>query len=61
VLEGVDPDVLVRQLLGYYRDLTAVIVGCPAEFMHFAPPSDYEQILVAAKKLGLATISSDAY
>jgi DNA polymerase III subunit gamma/tau len=47
---------LVEQLLQHYRDLAAVSVGCPAELMHVSPTSDYEQILDAAKELGLATI-----
>lgn len=56
VYEGVDVGILVRQLLGFYRDLAAALVGCPAELMHFLPTRDYVQFQVAAKELGLATI-----
>lgn len=56
VLEGVDAGMLVRQLLWYYRDLMAVLVGCPADLTFLSPASDYEQILVAANELDLATI-----
>lgn len=56
MLDGVDAGRLVEQLLGHYRDLATVLAGCPAELMHFLPTSDYEQILAAAKDLGLTTI-----
>ncbi|MDB4650132.1 DNA polymerase III subunit gamma/tau [Pirellulaceae bacterium] len=53
---GVDAEVLIQQLLGYYRDMMVVLAGCPAELMRFSPADDYEQILGYAKELGLATI-----
>ena len=33
-----------------------MLVGCPTELMRVLPASDYEQNLVAAKELDLATI-----
>ena len=56
VREGVDAGILVRQLSWCYRDLTAVLLGCPAELMLSLPAIDYEQNLAAAKELGLPTI-----
>lgn len=56
VLEGVDASALVPQLLGYYRDLAAALVGCQPELLHFSRASDYAQLRVAASQLGLETI-----
>jgi DNA polymerase-3 subunit gamma/tau len=54
--EGVDVGQLMDQLLGYFRDVMAAAVGCPADsFLHTAP-SDQEAVAAAAKRLGLETV-----
>jgi DNA polymerase III subunit gamma/tau len=56
IAEGVDVGQLLDQLLGYFRDIMAAAVGCPADtFLHV---SAAEQPVVdgAAGQLGLETI-----
>jgi DNA polymerase-3 subunit gamma/tau len=56
IAEGVDVGQLLDQLLGYFRDIMASAVGCPADaFLHV---SAVEQPIVgrAAAELGLETI-----
>ena len=56
VAEGVDVGQLVEQLLGYYRDLMAVRVGCSAGLTLFSPESDFDRTVATARELGLETI-----
>ena len=55
VSEGVDVGQLAEQLLGYYRDMMAAIVGCEADFMLHASANDYDELTAAGKQLGLET------
>ncbi|HUY87504.1 MAG TPA: DNA polymerase III subunit gamma/tau [Pirellulales bacterium] len=56
VAEGVDIGPLLDQLLGYFRDMMAAAVGCPAESLLYASPSEQPAMLEAGRQLGLETI-----
>ena len=47
---------LLDQLIGYFRDVMAVAVGCPPQQMLYALPSQAEQVAAIGRELGLATI-----
>jgi len=53
--EGVDPARLIEQLLGYFRDIMAASVGCPAEALRYASPSQHEALAEAANQMGVET------
>ncbi len=53
--QGVDEGQLMAQLVGYFRDLMAVCVGCPAEGMLNVSPDDYDSLKAAAGEIGLET------
>jgi DNA polymerase III subunit gamma/tau len=53
---GVDVGQLLDQLIGYFRDVMAVAVGCPPQQMLYALPSQAEQVATIGRELGLATI-----
>ena len=53
---GVDVGQLLDQLIGYFRDVMAVAVGCPPQQMLYALPSQAEQVAKIGRELGLATI-----
>ncbi|HRX83140.1 MAG TPA: DNA polymerase III subunit gamma/tau, partial [Pirellulaceae bacterium] len=55
VSEGVDVGQLTEQLLGYFRDMMAALVGCEADFMLHTSTSDYADLVEAGKRLGLET------
>lgn len=55
VAEGVDVGQLAEQLLGYFRDMMAALVGCNAEFMLHTSTNDYAELVAAGKRLGLET------
>jgi DNA polymerase-3 subunit gamma/tau len=55
VAEGVDVGQLAEQLLGYFRDMIAAVVGCEADFMLHSPASDYADLVEAGERLGLET------
>ncbi len=55
VSEGVDVGQLAEQLLGYFRDMIAAIVGCEAEFMLHTSSNDYAELAAAGNSLGLET------
>ncbi len=52
---GVDVGQLLDQLLGYFRDVMAAAVGCPAESFLHTSPSEREGIAASAQRLGLET------
>jgi DNA polymerase-3 subunit gamma/tau len=54
--EGVDCGQLAEQLLGYFRDLMAAQVGCPAEMMRHTSSSDHAELLEAGARFGLETV-----
>jgi DNA polymerase-3 subunit gamma/tau len=53
---GVEVGLLLDQLVGYFRDAMAAAVGCRAEQMLYALPSQAEEVALAARQLGLSTI-----
>jgi DNA polymerase III subunit gamma/tau len=53
---GVDVGQLLDQLIGYFRDVMAVAVGCPPQQMLYALSSQAEQVATIGRELGLATI-----
>jgi len=53
---GVEVGQLLDQLIGYFRDVMAAAVGCPAEQLLYALPSQADQVKAIGRRLGLATI-----
>src|SRR6478672_5118000 len=56
VSEGVDLGALTEQLLGYFRDCMAALVGCPADLMLHVSSSDHAEALALGNQLGLETL-----
>jgi len=56
VTEGVDLGALAEQLLGYFRDALAALVGCQPELMLHTASSDYAQVQSLGQQLGLETL-----
>ncbi len=55
VSEGVDVGQLAEQLLGYFRDMMAALVGCEPDFMLHTSTNEYAELVDAGKRLGLET------
>jgi DNA polymerase-3 subunit gamma/tau len=53
---GVEVGQLVDQLIGYFRDVMAAAVGCSAQQMIYALPSQAAEVGEVANRLGLETI-----
>src|SRR5688572_1202827 len=53
---GVEVGLLLDQLVGYFRDAMATAVGCPADQMLYALPSQAEEVNQVARELGVSTI-----
>ena len=53
---GVDAGRLAEQLLGYFRDLMAVAVGCDASLMRYASVALHEEMKSLGEKWGLQTV-----
>jgi DNA polymerase-3 subunit gamma/tau len=56
IAEGVDAGQLAEQLLGYFRDIMAAAVGCPADLMLHSDPGDAAGLRQAGEQLGLETV-----
>ncbi|MCC7475978.1 MAG: DNA polymerase III subunit gamma/tau [Pirellulales bacterium] len=56
ILGGVEPGLLLDQLVGYFRDVMAMTVGCPPEAMLYALPSQAGEVAEIGQRLGLATV-----
>ena len=54
--EGVDAGKLAEQLLGYFRDLMAVTVGCDASMLRHASASMYQALHELGEQWGLQTV-----
>ena len=54
--EGVEVGLLLDQLVGYFRDVMAATVGCPAEQLLYALPSQAEEVAQVGQQLGLSTV-----
>ncbi|MCA9163358.1 MAG: DNA polymerase III subunit gamma/tau [Planctomycetales bacterium] len=60
VQEGVDVGQLAEQLLGYFRDLMAALVGCDRHLLLHNSPQDYDALRAAAERFGLETLMAAA-
>ena len=56
VAGGVEIGQLLDQLIGYFRDVMAIAVGCPREQMLYAVPSQAEEVEAIGRQLGLQTV-----
>ncbi|MEO1496491.1 MAG: DNA polymerase III subunit gamma/tau [Planctomycetota bacterium] len=56
VQAGADAAQLLDQLVGYYRDVMAAAVGCPADRMLNAVPAQFEQAQTLGKQLGVPAL-----
>lgn len=54
--EGVDLGQFAEQLLGYYRDALAALVGCSPELMLHTTSVDFEKLQTLARQTGLETL-----
>ncbi|TWU66576.1 DNA polymerase III subunit gamma/tau [Crateriforma conspicua] len=54
--EGVDAGRLAEQLLGYFRDLMAVTVGCEASMLRHTSAGLYDELTELGKRWGLQTV-----
>lgn len=54
--EGVDAGKLAEQLLGYFRDLMAVTVGCDASMLRHAAASMHSSLSELGNRWGLQTV-----
>lgn len=57
-VEGVDPGQLARQLLGYFRDVMAVRVGCGEDTLLTCSAPDVPSLNTVSEQYGLETILS---
>lgn len=53
---GVDAGQLAEQLIGYFRDMMAALVGCGPDLMIHTTPSDQPHLLEIAQRIGLETL-----
>jgi DNA polymerase-3 subunit gamma/tau len=56
VAGGVEIGQLLDQLIGYFRDVMAIAVGCPPQQMLYAIPSQADEVAAIGRQLGLPTI-----
>jgi DNA polymerase III subunit gamma/tau len=56
IAEGVDVGALAEQLLGYFRDCLATLVGCSADLLLHTSPAEQPQLAALAEKVGLETL-----
>ena len=54
--EGVDIGPLLEQLFGYFRDMMAAAVGCPADSLLYASAGEHPEMVQAAQQLGVENI-----
>lgn len=58
--EGVEVGQLAEQLLGYYRDMLAVVVGCPPDLLLHSAPGEFDELAAAGRRLGVETLLASA-
>jgi DNA polymerase-3 subunit gamma/tau len=56
IREGVDVGQLAEQLVGYFRDMLAALVGCPPDLLLHVSAAEVPQVKAAAESLGLETL-----
>jgi DNA polymerase-3 subunit gamma/tau len=54
--EGVDLGQFAEQLLGYYRDALAALVGCSPDLMLHTTSADFDKLQTLAQQTGLETL-----
>ncbi len=54
--QGIDVGQFAEQLLGYFRDMMAALVGCQADLMLHSAAADYPELRDAGQRMGLPTI-----
>lgn len=54
--EGVDPGQLAEQLLGHFRDITAVAVGADANQLLHLPATEFDEAVATGKAIGAETL-----
>ncbi len=53
---GADVGQVIDQLLGYFRDVMAMVVGCDTSQLRYVLPSQYEQTRELGTRLGVHTV-----
>ena len=53
---GAEVGQLIDQLLGYFRDVMAMVVGCDTSQLRYVLPSQYEATTELGQKLGVHTV-----
>ena len=56
IQSGVEVGLLLDQLVGYFRDVMTTAVGCPADQMLYALPSQADEVADVGRELGLSTV-----
>ena len=56
VTAGADAGQFLDQLMGYYRDVMAIGVGCPPERMLYALPAQFDTAKALSERLGVTTL-----
>ncbi|HPP53591.1 MAG TPA: DNA polymerase III subunit gamma/tau, partial [Thermoguttaceae bacterium] len=56
IQEGVDPAILLEQMLGYFRDCMAAVLGCPAQMFVYTSSRMADQVIQTGGRLGLQTL-----
>jgi DNA polymerase-3 subunit gamma/tau len=56
VNEGVDLGALTEQLLGYFRDCLAALVGCQPDLLMHVSTADYQSVKTMGQQIGLETL-----
>jgi DNA polymerase-3 subunit gamma/tau len=54
--DGVEAGLLLDQLVGYFRDVLVTAVGCSADQLLYALPSQSDSVAEVGRRLGLSTI-----
>ena len=56
IAEGADVGQVIDQLLGYFRDMMAAVVGCDANTMLHTDAADFQALAETGKRFGLETV-----
>jgi DNA polymerase-3 subunit gamma/tau len=56
IASGVEVGLLLDQLVGYFRDVMTIAVGCKPEQMLYALPSQAAEVAEVGRQLGLSTV-----
>ncbi|MFO0789203.1 MAG: DNA polymerase III subunit gamma/tau [Pirellulales bacterium] len=56
IRSGVEVGLLLDQLVGYFRDVMALCVGCQADQMLYALPSQADEVRAIGQQLGISTV-----